>query len=280
MTGVAAELLDERRSVSGPRHVLRVAAATLRAELQARTAYRAQLAIGALGWVVPLAFMALWRGAAADGALGGITQAQLTTYFAMMLVVSNLWISGDIIFGVSSQIHDGRLAALLLRPVPPVLPSALAGLASNAYRVPVVLVGVPLVIGLGGGTVTRDPGRWVLALVVGTLGIVSVAYVAAMVATVALWLTKAEGVQGLVFGLEWVVGGMVAPVALLPGILPELLVHQPFWYAGGAAPEIVAGMGEHSWWLVAECAAWVLGLHLLCRAVWRRGMRRFEAVGS
>ena len=44
-----------------------VVVALLRAELQAAAAYRAQLILGIFGWVVPLAFMVLWTGAAGGG---------------------------------------------------------------------------------------------------------------------------------------------------------------------------------------------------------------------
>ncbi len=51
----------------------------VRAEMQAAAAYRAQLFLSMLAWVVPLAFLALWRGAAADGPIGGITAPQFST---------------------------------------------------------------------------------------------------------------------------------------------------------------------------------------------------------
>lgn len=269
-----------RRPVTGPAHVVRAGAATLRAEVQARAAYRAQIALGAFGWVVPLAFMVLWRGAAADGAISGITEAQFTTYFAILLVVSNLWITGSVVFGLSARIHSGQLSAMLLRPVPPVLVPVSEGIAVNLYRAPVAMIGVPVVIVAARGAVTDQPGDWGLASVVAILGIIAMTYVGAIVACVAFWMTKADGMMGLVLGFEWVLGGMVAPVALLPGPLPGLLVHQPFWYAAGAPAEIMAGIGDHGALLVVECLVWVVALHGVFRMIWRRAQRRYEAVGT
>lgn len=277
---VTAPGTSDRRSVRGPAHVLRVGLAMLRAEIQARAAYRAQIAIGAFGWVVPLAFMALWRGAADGKALEGITQAQFTTYFAILLVVSNFWLTGTVVFGTSRRIHDGQLSAMLLRPVPPLFVPASEGIATTVYRIPVVAIGVPVVILAAGGVVTDRVGDWPLALVVAVLGITTMAYVGALVACVAFWMTKAQGVMGLIFGLEWVFGGMVAPISLMPGPLPTVLAHQPFWYAGGAPAEIIAGIGDHGPLLVLECLAWIVVLHLVLRVVWRRALRRYEAVGT
>ncbi|MFD6091125.1 ABC transporter permease [Oerskovia sp. NPDC060338] len=269
-----------RRPISGPTHVIRTGAATLRTEVQARAAYRAQIAMGAFGWVVPLAFMVLWRGAAADGAISGITEAQFTTYFAILLVVSNLWITGSVVFGMSGRIHSGQLSAMLLRPFPPVLVPVAEGIAVNLYRAPVAMVGVPVVIFAAHGAVTNEPADWLLALVVTILGITAMTYVGALVACIAFWMTKADGVMGLVFGLEWVLGGMVAPIALMPGPLPEILAHQPFWYAAGAPAEVMAGIGDHDAWLLVECLVWIVVLHIAFHCLWRRAQRRYEAVGT
>ena len=270
----------QRTSVRGARYVARVAGAVLRSEIQARAAYRAQLAIGALGWVVPLAFMALWRGASDDGAVSGVTQSQFTTYFAIVLVTTSLSLGGGIIFGLSDRLHDGRLAAMLLRSYHPVIVPAAEELAGNVYRLPMLVVVVPTIIIAAGGQTTGSPSDVALAVVVTVLGVAASSYLSAMVATIAFWTTKAHGVQGLLFGAEWVLGGMISPIALLPGALPSILAHQPLWYACGAPAEIVAGMGDHSWWLVAECAAWILVLHLIFRQVWRRALRKHEAVGT
>lgn len=270
----------DRTPLVGGRYTSRVVGAVLRSELQARAAYRAQIMIGVFGWVVPLAFMALWRGASSDGDLSGISQGQFTTYFAVILVTTNMGLAGYIIFGLSDRIHDGRLSAMLLRPFHPVVVPAAEGLADTAYRMPVVLVGVPVLIAVAGGTVTDRPGDYALALVVTVLGITAASYIGAMMATIAFWMTKAEGVQSLIFGAEWILGGMISPIALYPGVLPEIFSHQPLWYACGAPAEIVAGMGGHSWWLAGECAAWIVVLHLVFRVLWRRALRRYEAVGT
>lgn len=252
-----------------------------RVELQARSTYRAQIVLGALGWVVPLAFMALWRGAAADNPVEGIGQAQFTTYFAVLLALSNLSLTGNVVFAMSSRIHSGQLSVMLMRPMPPTVAPVLESAATNVYRLPVVVVGVPLIVILGGGSTQTRLSTWLSAVLVAVLGAVAVAYVATIVSTLAFWLTKAEGVMGLVIGLEWVLGGMVAPVDLLPQPLPGALVHQPFWFAYGAPAQLLAGIGDVSAFrVIVEAAVWIAGLHLLFRVVWRRALRRFEAVGT
>ena len=62
-----------------------------------------------------------------------------------------------------------------------------------------------------------------LCIAITILGTVGTVYLAAMSGALALWMTKSEGIQGLLVGAEWILGGIVAPVALLPGILPFIV---------------------------------------------------------
>lgn len=87
--------------------------------------------------------------------------------------------------------------------------------------------------------------------------------------------------MGLVVALEWVLGGMVAPVVLLPQPLPLILVHQPFWFAQGAPAQLIAGIGDvPALHVIGEEIAWIVSLHLVFRGVWLRALRRYEAVGT
>jgi ABC-2 type transport system permease protein len=265
---------------TGPRRVLSIYVALAKMELQAAAAYRAQLLLGALGWVVPVGFMALWRGAAAAGPVDGVSAAQFTTYFAIVLLTSSMQIGRDIAFEISPKIHSGELSALLLRPHHPLHSLVAKGIAQWVYRLTPLLLVVPLLIVVIGGTATSSAGQWLLAGVLGLLGTVGETYLGAMMGCVALWWTRSAGIRGLLFGAEWVLGGLVAPVVLLPGVFADIVRHQPLWYAIGAPGEAVSGITVLTPWVLLEAAAWIVVLHLLFARIWRRGMRRFEAVGT
>jgi viologen exporter family transport system permease protein len=264
----------------GPPRIVRIYAALLRAEIAAAAAYRGQLALSVAGWVVPLAFLALWSGAAAAGPVQGITQPQVATYFCFLLVTTSLQMIMPVIFGFGSVVHSGMLSAQLLRPYHPIHDLIARPLARQVYRLPVLLVIVPIALVATGGAVQADAGGWLLAIAITILGTVGTVYLAAMSGALALWMTKSEGIQGLLVGAEWILGGIVAPVALLPGILPLIIPHQPLWYADAAGPEILAGIGDHGPTLLLEAAAWIVALHLLYRWFWRKALRRYEAVGT
>jgi ABC-2 type transport system permease protein len=72
----------------------------------------------------------------------------------------------------------------------------------------------------------------------------------------AFWTQRANGAVSLTETLLFLLGGMAAPLALLPG-------------AAGAVPGV----------LLVQ-AGWLLLLAGLLGLVWRRGIRRFTAVGG
>ena len=266
--------------VASTRRTLTLYAALVRAELSHAAAYRAQLLFGVVEWLVPLAFLALWRGAAAQGPVGGISATQFSTYFCLLLFTTNLQFAMVVIYVFGERVYSGQLSALLVQPVHAIHQIVAMGIAAKIYQVPVLLVLVPVVLALTGGAVTANAFGWLIGVLVMLLGTISMVYLAAMMGTVSFWMAKAQGVQGLLIGAEWVLGGIVAPVTLLPGVWPEILRHQPLWYADAAAPEFLSGISQPSWWVVLEAAGWVLALHLAYRLVWRRGLRRYEAVGT
>ena len=273
-----------RSSLAGPgqraRRLGDVYRGLVRVELQAAATYRGQLLLGLFALLVPIAFMALWRGAAAGGSVDGITAGQFTTYYAVLLFTTGMQISRPMAFGISPLVHSGQLSAMLLRPHHPLHVLVAGALARQVYALTPLILVVPVVIAVGDGTVVAGAGTWLLALALCVLGTVSVGYLGAMMGSIALWMTNSSGIRGLLVGAEWIFGGLVAPIVLLPGILPTVLQHQPLWFAIGAPAEIVSGIGDPGPWSVLEAAAWVVLLHHVFRWMWRRGMRRYEAVGA
>ncbi len=265
---------------TGLRRLARVYGALLRTELQAASSYRAQLALGALAWVVPVAFMALWRGAAGTEGVDGISAAQFTTYYAVVMFTTSLQISRSLSFDVEPLVHSGELSALLLRPHHPMHVLITRGLARLTYALTPLLLVVPALVWFLGGVVTDDPGQWALAVALTPLGFVAEIYLGLMMGCLALWFTRSAALSGLLFGAEWLIGGLVAPIALMPPPLDTLLRHQPLWFAIGAPAEAISGISRLEPWILLEAGAWIVVLHLGFAGLWRRGTRRYEAVGT
>jgi ABC-2 type transport system permease protein len=253
----------------------------VRGEVIATSGYRANLVVSMIGWVVPFVMLALWRGAAADGPIEGVDQGQFTVYFGVVLVTTTLSLTGYLIYGFSPLVHDGRLAHYLQRPYHPFHNLVAEGLAHGIFRAATVAVLFAVLLGFVGGMV-HTGSELPTAVMLWVVGSVASGYLAGLAGTIALWVTKAYGVQSLVIGAEGLLGGMYAPIRLLPAWLEVLSRHTPFWYSIGAPSELLAGITDTVDGLLAvvEAAGWIVALHFVFRRVWARGLLQFELVGG
>jgi len=74
----------------------------------------------------------------------------------------------------------------------------------------------------------------------------------------------------------------LVPLELLPGWVADLSRWLPFRYMLGFPVEVIIGMADRSAVLrgLGVQAAMIAGLFVLSGAVWRAGLRRFEAFGA
>jgi ABC-2 type transport system permease protein len=98
----------------------------------------------------------------------------------------------------------------------------------------------------------------------------------------AFWTQRAHGAVSLMETLLFLLGGVAVPLALLPGAAGETARLLPFWSALGAPAEIASGevAGGAVTRVLLVQAGWLLLLAGVLGLVWRRGIRRFAAVGG
>ena len=102
------------------------------------------------------------------------------------------------------------------------------------------------------------------------------------VALTAFWTTRTDAVSSVYFLLLLFLSGRIAPLDLLPEWAQRVASITPFRWAIAFPVELLLGRLslQQAWRGLAAQALWVLGGLLLVGVVWRRGVRRFAAVGS
>jgi ABC-2 type transport system permease protein len=101
-------------------------------------------------------------------------------------------------------------------------------------------------------------------------------------ALLAFWATRADALLALQDALVFLLAGQVAPTVLLPGALRALANVLPFRYMLGFPVEVLTGrlspaeVGRG----FALQAAWLVVAVTLYGMLWRRGVRRYSAVGG
>lgn len=236
----------------------------------------------ALSWMMPLLiYLFVWSTAAGGGAVGGLGKGELVAYYLALILVHQLtfcgnnWIVGD-------AIRYGRMNFLLARPLSPVY-DALA--SEVAVKVVFATFVIPLVVILA--LILRPELH--VSLPNGLAFVPALALAWALrflwgywLALLSFWATRADGLLALQESLIFLVGGQVAPVALLPDAMQKVASALPFRYMVGFPVEVLTGQltPAEVWMGFAVQGAWLLVALGLFVALWRAGIRHYSAVGG
>ena len=236
----------------------------------------------AFSWMIPLLiYLFVWSAAASEGAVGGLTRAQIAGYYLALILVNQLtfctnnWTVGD-------AIRYGRMNELLLRPLSPIYDAlaseAAAKVVFMAFAGPLVAL-LALFLRPALHTTPRDVALFLPALAMAWALRFLWGY---WLALLAFWSTRADALLGLQESLIFLIGGQVAPIALLPNLLQKAAVVLPFRYMVAFPVEILTGQLNTAQLQTgfAFQAGWLLAALLLFAVIWRAGLKRYTAVGG
>jgi ABC-2 type transport system permease protein len=248
------------------------------------SAYRAEIILWILTGSVPLIMLAVWVGKAqaAGGAVGSFTAPDFAAYFlsawlSQQLIVA--WVSWEL----DQQIRLGTLSPKLLRPMNVFWEHVAAHLAERLVRLPIVLL--VLLVGsllVPGTRITPDPAHALAYLLSITLAWAVRFQIAYCIGLLTFWFDRATALDELYFVIAAFLTGAFAPLDLYPPAVRAAIEWLPFPYLvyypvrilNGALgwPETLRVLGVQLAW-----AAIFWGLRTL---LWRRGLRRYGAVGA
>jgi ABC-2 type transport system permease protein len=264
------------------RHALRAYPTLMRIGFAEMVAYRAEFLVWILTTNMPLVMMALWNAVAAEGPVGRFGQQEMNTYYLMTLVVRILT-SSWMVWELTMDIRQGRLATRLLRPLHPLLAYSAQHLAAVPLRALVVSPLIVLAFVISGGKLAfTDPallgifllslaGAWLLLFLTMVL-----------IGSLAMFVDSALSVFELWLGVHFILSGYLVPIELLPAWAVQIAHVLPFWYMLGFPIETALGLLNRDVALAALAVQWLYAglLLVLALAVWRAGLKRFVAFGG
>jgi ABC-2 type transport system permease protein len=247
--------------------------------------YRANLLMYLLYWLVsPIVYLAVWTTVAnSQGSVSGMTANDFATYYMTLLLVDNLT-SQITIHILAYKIQDGTLSGDLLKPVHPILTNTLVNnLAFKALNFAALIpiwVGLYLLFQPDFSAVRVE--SLLLAAPAIVLGFAISFLNGAIITCVAFWTTRVHALNEFYFALSVLFGGLFVPLDLLPPTVQQVAQYLPFQLQlyfpiqlilGRLTPDEIARnfLMDAIWLLIG------LGLFQL---VWRRGVKRFSAVGA
>jgi ABC-2 type transport system permease protein len=236
----------------------------------------------AFGWMLPLlVYLFIWMAAAGDGSIAGLTQESLAGYYLLLILTNQLtyattnWTVGD-------NIRYGQISRWLLQPMSPIyhaLSQEIAGkIVFMLFSVPITGLLALIIrpqLNLDGVQILRFMPALLLAWGLRF-------FWGYWLALLAFWSTRADSLLALQDSLIFLLGGHLAPIALLPKTMQVIARILPFRYMSAFPVEILTGQLSNQEALVgfAIQAGWTVAAFLLYRWVWVHGVRRYEAVGG
>jgi ABC-2 type transport system permease protein len=244
--------------------------------------YRVMVVIWMLTIVLPLVMLAVWLSIAEKGPVGGYDRATFISYYLAALVVRNMtgmWF----IWEMDSEMRMGALSFRLLKPMDPIVHYHAYACSSKPLRV--LILGPASFIAL-----LFFPGlNWVVTplnlLLFGISLAGSLLILFLMQYTIGLtgfWITRSLSINDAWFFTYSLASGYLIPLDLFPPAVRDLLWFLPLRYTMSFSVELL--MGRLSLGAILQGIAiqwmWVGAMFALNRWVWRRGLRRYSAVGA
>ncbi|MCS6774337.1 MAG: ABC-2 family transporter protein [Thermoflexales bacterium] len=244
--------------------------------------YRAQIVIWMSTSLLMMIMLAVWLGISRAGPVSGFSSSDFVAYFIVGWVVRNLtavWVSWELEYAVRS----GQLSPALLRPIHPVHKEIAWHWVEKGFRMAIVLPIATLALALTPGISLALDLLSVVAFVVSVFLAWLIRFmIDYLIGILSFWSSQSTALSTGMEGIQLVLTGTIAPLALFPQAVQDVLRWTPFPYLLNFPVEIVMGRlstegiasglaAQLGWSALGIVAAWV---------VWRTGIRRYAAFGA
>ena len=255
----------------------------LRANFGLGLAYRARLTVWVLSSLFPLLMMAVWLAVVAEvGPTAGWRTSDFVSYYAgaaVMFHTTNTYLT----WIWDADLRSGDMSFKLLKPIDPFHQYLTQEIGIRGVVVAFVLpILILLTLVLPDLTYRLSPAGWLVVGVAGIGGFFLNVMMALAFATIGFWTTQAGNLYSLWWGIGAFLSGLIAPLALLPGLVAGIARVMPFRSSMGFPLEIALNRLTDGEIVLgfAITGIWIAVFTVLYRLGWRFGLRRYQAVGG
>lgn len=251
--------------------------------------YRANFFFRAAFGLVPLmATLMLWRAifeGKNDGAsIAGYGMAQMVSYYLIITIVDALTAVNEEDWQIAADIKDGNISQFLLKPIDYLTYRLFLFFTGRVIYTTVAIIPVGLFI-LYLNEYLVAPAS-VTAMLVFSISVLLTAllqfFISYTMALLAFWVLEVATFIFVLYAFEYIAGGHMFPLDILPPVVQQILHFTPFPYLMYFPVSVYLGRveGDAMWSGLMIQAGWVVGAFLLAKLVWSRGIRKYSAYGG
>jgi ABC-2 type transport system permease protein len=255
--------------------------------LQNTFVYRWNFLLRALFGFVPLiGTVSIWRALFNErgSGIGGYEFGSMIYYFLLTLLAENLITPTEDEWQIAADIREGQINSFLTKPLNYLGYRFTLFLSYRALYTVVTIVPVALVFVWFRNTITLPvhAQTWLLAMISLAMAAGIQFLIAYSLAMLAFWILEISTVVFILYSFEYFLSGQLFPLDIMPSWLQGVLHWLPFTYElyFPVAVFLEKVSGPALWGGLATQAAWLLLMYGIARVAWRRGVRKYQAVGG
>ena len=258
--------------------------AYLKTTLALQFQYRVAMAIWMIGGLLePTIYCVVWStvAIARGGDVAGYDAGGFAAYYIVLMAV-NMWTFTWIMHEMGYRVQHGELSAMLLKPIHPIHSDIADNIGYKTLTLCVLVPSAAVLCLLFKPTFDLEVINvffFVFSLVLAYLLRFFVEWALSLVA---FWTTRNEAVNQMYYFFGLFLSGRIAPLDLLPPWARAIADALPFKWSVAFPVELLLGRLDeaqitHGFLMQAF---WVVVGFVIVKFVWRRGIRKYSAVGS
>jgi ABC-2 type transport system permease protein len=243
------------------------------------TEYRAELYLWALAGILPLIMLGVWAEVSAQAEFA-LEPIEFVRYFIAVFLVRQLTVVW-VIWEFEELVVHGRLSPLLLQPYDPFWRFLIGHLTERLTRLPFSLGILGLCFALYPSAFwLPDPTSAVLALLALIASFIVRFLIQYAFSMLSFWSERASSIEEAWLLLYMFFSGMLAPLDVYPEPVRRFAELTPFPYLVYFPAQLLMGKPVPLLRATLVLLAWGLGAFILYRFLWKRGLKRYSAMGA
>jgi ABC-2 type transport system permease protein len=257
--------------------------------IQNTLVYRMNFLFRSVFSLIPLmATIYLWRavysGKQGDPNVAGYSLAGMISYYLLVTIADALTAVTEDDWQIAGDIREGAINQFLLKPIDYLTYRLCLFASGRMIYVAVAAIPVTLFIVFQRQYWVGPQDGLTLGLFIVSLALTALLqfFISYTMALLAFWLLEISTFIFIVFAFEYIAGGHMFPLDILPKGVATVLNFTPFPYQLFFPVSLYLGRvtGVAMWQGLGIQLFWVLFFYLVARWTWRRGIRKYTAFGG